>query len=69
VALKPAEPMPTQASKSLMTVLRGEPCDPPPMWMMRQAGRYLPEYRQLRQETVDNAALVKAAGIPIGGAQ
>ena len=25
--------------------------------------------RQLRQETVDNAALVKAAGIPIGGAQ
>jgi uroporphyrinogen decarboxylase len=40
-------------TKPLLRVLHGEALDTAPVWFMRQAGRYLPEYRALRAEAGD----------------
>jgi uroporphyrinogen decarboxylase len=34
--------------RKVLRVLAGETISPPPIWLMRQAGRYLPEYRETR---------------------
>ncbi len=41
------QPLPDQAGLFLRT-LDGQPASRPPVWLMRQAGRYLPEYREIR---------------------
>ncbi len=37
-------------TKPILRVLNGEAVSPVPIWLMRQAGRYLPEYRELRSK-------------------
>ncbi len=44
-------------SNPILRVLGGESLKKPPIWMMRQAGRYLPEYREIRKKAGDFVTL------------
>ncbi|PRD36271.1 UNVERIFIED_CONTAM: hemE [Trichonephila clavipes] len=46
-----------KTDKLILRALRGEVLPVPPVWMMRQAGRYLPEYRATRAEAGDFLSL------------
>ena len=43
----------TVGERRMLQVFAGQTLTPPPIWLMRQAGRYLPEYREVRARARD----------------
>jgi uroporphyrinogen decarboxylase len=50
-SMNPAEPLPPWHNSPFLKACRGEPTDVTPVWLMRQAGRYMEEYRRVREKT------------------
>lgn len=46
-----------RSAKPILSVLQGNAIEPHPVWLMRQAGRYLPEYREIRTKAKDFLSL------------
>ena len=51
--------MPPLKNDRLIRALLHQPTDTTPVWIMRQAGRYLPEYREIRKQAGDFLTLCK----------